>query len=141
MVSGSYSGSSSSEDISGEFTAHFLFWSKTENFEAHERDSNFNGTLSITSFDSLDVKQDNRTGNDRSTYSQILRSSGENQARGADLTRRVTKKAEAMGIRNGDTIMWDKCDELCRNGLVAELLLLPYSGLRSYVAAVMSRLS
>lgn len=138
MLSASAASGSATEDLSGQFEARFLWASTTHYIEKHERSGHFAGTASIQSFDTLDILQDSRSGDNEATHMQITQSAAENQIRGMMLTQRVSERAQQMGVTNGMELSWGKCEEICKKGLVVEIMLMPYIGLRSYMAAVLS---
>lgn len=138
MVSGSAASSSNSKDISGQYTVKAVLYSKTKAIEEHERGSSSVGNISLAAFDSLDAWQANSNGSNGTSYTEIKRSAESNKERGWALAERVTRKARDMRIESGSEVSWDTCDAICKAGLVADLLLLPYAGLRDYAAAILS---
>lgn len=49
------------------------------------------------------------------------------------LMERVAKVLEKHGVRNGSFVTFEKCEELCAEGVVVELLLLPMVGIRDVI--------
>lgn len=137
-LSGSTASGSSTEDLSAQIEAHLLWVSTTKHIEKHEQSSHFAGKASIQSFDTLDIRQDSRSGDDQATWMQITQSAAENQIRGKILPKRVAERAQQLGLTDGTKLSWAKCEEICSKGLVMEIILMPFSGLRDYVAAVLS---
>ena len=54
-----------------------------------------------------------------------------------DLSGRITKKREALGLVEGHNLSFEKCKEICQSALVVQLVLMPYKCLRDYKAAVL----
>lgn len=61
-----------------------------------------------------------------------------NRGRGAELQARVMAKLKSLNLGpSGAQLPWERCEELCRSGLVLELLMLPWAGLRDYRSAIL----
>ncbi|KAF2805524.1 uncharacterized protein BDZ99DRAFT_574445 [Mytilinidion resinicola] len=138
MVSASSASWSKSKDLSGSYTVNFLWSSTTKPLDDHERSGNLFGNVALSAYDSLDGWQENKSGAGNTTYLDIVRSADDNKLRGWALAKRVTRKAKELKVEKGSEVSWDMCDTICKAGLVVEVLLLPYAGLRDYTSALLS---
>ncbi|KAK3380772.1 hypothetical protein B0T24DRAFT_200500 [Lasiosphaeria ovina] len=139
MLGGSTATSSYSKDLRGSFTIKILWVRIRKSFEEHERSASAFGAGTLAVYDSLDDCQLNSGAADVASVTRLVVSAAENSDRGWDLARRVGDRAGRMGMGldalGRMSISRDQCAALCRAGLVVELLLLPYAGLRHYVEA------
>ncbi|KAF4466988.1 hypothetical protein FALBO_6137 [Fusarium albosuccineum] len=92
------------------------------------------GTISV--YDSLtDQHTEQPIGNIDSAFALWE----DNKIRAEKLQDRVAAELSKMDLHDDDTIIpHTKCDELCRSGLVLELLMLPWTGLRDYTSAIIA---
>ncbi|KAK3933941.1 hypothetical protein QBC46DRAFT_274799 [Diplogelasinospora grovesii] len=137
LMGGMAASAASSRDLTGSFTVTAFWVSKTKTFEEHERNATATAAATMAGYDSLQGCDEKQEAKDPTSYSNLMQFAGDNKGRGWRLAGRVEAKTAEMGLGAGgrSCISWGKCDEICREGLVVELLLLPYSGLRQYVEA------
>jgi hypothetical protein len=50
-----------------------------------------------------------------------------------NLIERVTDVLDKHGVRSGNFVTFEKCEELCKEGVVVELLLMPMARLRDVI--------
>jgi hypothetical protein len=129
----------SSKDISGSYTAQ-IGWGlikKSGSFQSHERSSSSMAVAAMAGYDTLSNWSIDSKAVDPGSYQQLLSSAAENMGRGWGLPGRVVAKTGeiGLGLEPRSRVLWDKCETLCHDGLVVELLLLPYAQLRQYVSA------
>jgi hypothetical protein len=139
MLSGSAGSKSFSEDLSGSGTVKVAFFKKSISFEKHKRDASAEALASLAAFDSLEQWESNSTVTDSVSYSSLLQDAAENSSRGWCLANRISNRTRKLGLDSSEvTLSWKECESLCRAGIVVELLLLPYAGLKEYVAAILA---
>ncbi|KAI1193121.1 hypothetical protein F5X97DRAFT_52320 [Nemania serpens] len=132
---GSTQGSSERLDIS--FEVHLLFLSYSDTISRHSADFSSAAAATLAAFDSLEGFQTHIEAREYESYRSAIQSSHDNRQRGAALQERVRAKLNALNLGStGAQLPWEKCDELCKSGLVLELLLLPWAGLREYRSAI-----
>ena len=95
-------------------------------------------SLRLLGYDTLDHKNWNTSMRDHGAAASDLKAQASqitlcSQA----LDRRVAEKLDSMGICDGDNLDVGDCNKLIQSGLVAELILLPVSGLRQVVEWIM----
>jgi len=139
MLAGMAAESSSSMDISGSYTIKVAFIKKTKPIEHHERGGGGLAVGNLSAYDTLNSWDVNLAASERESYNGLMRAAEENSLRGWTLAARVQAKAEEMGLQPGKRVSHTVCEGVCRGGLVVELLLMPYSGLHQYVAAILER--
>lgn len=133
---GSSEGASERLDIS--FEVHLLFLSYEDSIKKSDASFKSAGTANLTAFDSLDAYQTKVEASDYGSYRMAVEKSLANRQRGAELQGRVLAKLKDLGLdQDRMELLWEKCDELCRSGLVLELLMLPWAGLREYREALL----
>lgn len=134
LVSAAASSASDSMDLAVQVTAKLLFVKKTFNYDEHERHESFSGQITVAGYDSLEGWKDNQTGASADVYGRLKPIADQNLARARTVDSRSNQRIMSLGIEHGSTVDWPGCDALCREGLVSDLVLLPFSGLRSYVS-------
>ncbi|CAG7557899.1 unnamed protein product [Fusarium equiseti] len=135
---GDGSSESASERLDISFEVHLLFLSYEDSIRTNDVSSTSRGSANLTAFDSLDAYQTKVDASDYGSYRMAVEKSVANRRRGAELQQRVLAKLNDLGLdRDRVELSWEKCDELCKSGLVLELLMLPWTGLREYREALL----
>ncbi|MCJ1287568.1 hypothetical protein MMC26_006920 [Xylographa opegraphella] len=140
MMGGMAASESSSTDLSGSYTVRFAFIEKSKSIENHERTRSAIGEASLAAYDTLTNWESNAATAELASYSDIMHSAAENRDRGWSLGRRVVAETGTLGLDGAGrrSVSWEECEMVCRAGMVVELLLLPYAGLRHYIEAFYS---
>ncbi|KAG9495532.1 hypothetical protein J7337_013781 [Fusarium musae] len=132
---GASQGESERLDIS--FEVHLLFLSYEDSIKKNDDNYSSAGAANLAAFDSLDAYQAKVEASNYGSYRTAVETSIANRQRGAELQGRVLAKLKSLDLGpSGSQLPWEKCDELCRSGLVLELLMLPWAGLRDYRDAI-----
>lgn len=136
MFSGAGASESSFKRLNVDVEVHLAFISRTDNI--HEESSSWaqqTGGI-MTTYDSLTDKHFEQPISDIDRAFALWE---ENRARTMKLQNRVATELSKLNLHsNGITIPQTKCDDLCRSGLVLELLMLPWTGLREYTSAILA---
>ena len=138
-VSAALAQDSRSKDMAADVTFKVLGFSKTKHIEDHEIAESFNGTLALSSFDTLDSQGATLQSVNGDAYFRLKSLVEANLARARSVEARSWQKLEGLDIRDRSPVQRSVCENLCTTGIVAELLLLPFSGLRDYAYASYSR--
>lgn len=134
---GASQGESERLDIS--FEVHLLFLSYNDNIKRNSAGFSSTAAANLTAFDSLDAYQTKVDASDPGSYRMAMETSLANRGRGAELQARVMAKLKGLNLGpSGAQLPWERCEELCRSGLVLELLMLPWAGLRDYRNATLA---
>ncbi|RGP77375.1 hypothetical protein FLONG3_4514 [Fusarium longipes] len=134
---GSGGSSAESERLNISFEVHLLFLSYEDSISKNDANYSSTGTTNLTAFDSLDAFQTKIEASNYGSYRAAVETSVANRQRGAVLQDRVLAKLKGLNLgSSGSQLQWEKCDELCKSGLVLELLMLPWAGLRDYRNAI-----
>ncbi|KAK4197961.1 hypothetical protein QBC40DRAFT_256497 [Triangularia verruculosa] len=146
LLAGNAADEAFASHLRGSFTVKIAFIKINESFEEREQRGSAAAGASLTGYDSLEGADIAVKAIDVSNYSEVIQGGVDNRNRGNMLPERVEQKTREMGlkftggrdaVRNRDpTLSWGKCGELCQGGLVTELLLLPWSGLREYIVTM-----
>jgi hypothetical protein len=137
LVWGSSESRGSSERLNISFEVHLLFLSYEDSINRQSADFWSAAAANLVAFDSLEAYQTKVEAREYGTFRIAMAESQANRKRGAVLQERVEAKLNALNIgSSGAQLPWGRCDELCRSGLVLELLMLPWAGLRDYRAAI-----
>lgn len=131
MVSAAASSGSSASDFSAKVTVKILFVKKTKSIEDHDRSKYLNSSLTLDAFDSLDdVEVLSSSGQQ---WAQLESTVESNCDKAYTLDRRVESRLLERGLRNNSPVSEDSCRVLGEEGVVSEILLLPYSGMRDFI--------
>ena len=118
-----------SERLNISFEAHLSFLSYQNTTNKNSASSSSASAINLAAFDSLDEFQTKV----KDSYKKAMEQSFLNRKRGAVLQGRVLAKLKDLGLtQSGVQLTWVESDEICKSGLVLELLLLPWAGLRDY---------
>lgn len=129
----------SSEHLDVSFDVHLLFLSYSDSISRHQASFASAGTASLAAFDSVDAYQTHVEAHDFQAYMNAIQASHQNRLRGAALQERVRAKLKALNLgSSGAELPWERCGDLCASGLVLELLMLPWAGLRDYASAILA---
>ncbi|KAK2593760.1 hypothetical protein QQS21_008521 [Conoideocrella luteorostrata] len=140
LASGAGASERSSEHLSVSLEVHVLFTSYSDTVNKQSADYSSLGTATLTAFDSLDAYQTEVKASEYEAYRNATQASRDNRQRGAALQERVKARLNAVDLgSSGAQLPWERCAELCRSGLVLELLMLPWAGLRDYRSALSKR--
>ncbi|KAJ6568220.1 hypothetical protein DFH09DRAFT_983075 [Mycena vulgaris] len=122
--------------------AKFLGASKTV-YEDHLQTQSAASMYDITynGFDTLSDYQQNERARDWVTYERIKADATRNVAGGIRLVSRMTETLEGLGLdcETERALTEGQVENVCKSGVVVEVMFLPYSGLRDYVAATSTR--
>jgi hypothetical protein len=99
-----------------------------------------NGAVNLTYMDSLANRSECMNAgigkaNNVKKLEAALERGRRNIAAGGRLNDRVGEVVDQIGLKASEQISYDMCERVSQAGLVTEILLLPYSGLREYVVA------
>lgn len=139
MVSAAATQGSSSKFMAADLTFKILGFEKTKHFEDAENARSFDGSLSLSSFDSLDSQMDDLTSTSENTYPRLKSLADANMLRAKTMEARSRQKLKDLNVGDRCYVSWNVCEAICKQGLVVELLLLPFSGLRDYAQIIRSR--
>ncbi|KAK1753657.1 hypothetical protein QBC47DRAFT_415424 [Echria macrotheca] len=141
MLAGATAAESYSQSIHAEITIKILFARIDASFDKYEQSGYSSAVGSLAGYDTLErVALDLGDGKaEPASFSEIIEKATANRARGDTLVNRAEAKMREAGLDHDAIVSWQKCEEICRAGLVVELLLLPYSGLRQYIEALHTR--
>ncbi|CAI7660102.1 unnamed protein product [Penicillium glandicola] len=126
---------SSSKDLSGKVEMRFMGLKAEKKIEEHERSEAAASQIQLTAYDSLEAWDFDAGSGDVGTLELVAR---ENQGRCRTLVHRVAGKVESFQLQNGATVSWERCEDIYRAHLVAQILLLPYAKLREYALAILA---
>lgn len=140
MVSATVASSSESKDMAADVTAKIVFVEKAMHLEDHTARQTIQGTVTLTGFDSLDSWNGSKVCSDFTSYTTLRPIAEENLARAQTIEARSRQRMLVLGVQDQAELAWETCIRLCERGVVAEILLLPFSGLRDYVQAIRSTL-
>ena len=140
MVSATGASSSESKDMVADVTAKIVFIEKAVHLEDHTARQAIQGTVTLTGFDSLDSWNGSEACSDSTSYTTLRPIAEENLARAQSIETRSRQRMLVLGVQNQAEVAWETCIQLCERGVVAEILLLPFAGLRDYVQAIRSTL-
>ena len=132
-ISSSSGSSSSSKDIIADATVTTLGFDTDKHWESHERAASFEGQVSLNAYDSLDNWTGSESGVGEAAYRRVQPIASENLARSQSVASRVDRKLQDLGVSVGQVLSSDVCGRICQEGLVAEIVLSPFAGLRDYV--------
>ncbi|CVL12394.1 hypothetical protein FPRO06_04798 [Fusarium proliferatum] len=135
MISGAGASEARSKKLNIDVEVHLAFVSRQDKIHEESVQSArvAAGTLSV--YDSL---TDEHIEQPVSDIDKALAVWEENKARAETLQQRAAIELSKMNlIADGVTIPHTGCDELCRSGLVNQLLLVPWAGLRDYTSAIL----
>lgn len=130
--------SASSEGFDGQVKIKLLFFSVTKGFGHHESSFNSVSVASLSAYDTLDNWGENQTVSDLNGYNSVLEAAANNGQKSTTIAHRVAERIDKLGLCQGKDLPWSTCEALFRNGVVAELLLLPYARLRQYNEALLA---
>ncbi|KAK3395071.1 hypothetical protein B0H63DRAFT_63899 [Podospora didyma] len=154
MVGVSTLESAESKDMKATITIKVLFIKKSIHIEKSDSATRALGAASLAAYDTLagieltvaasaqeETNKREVDPNALASIAGLIDTALDNQDRGWNLVERVEAKTGQMGLDTSGVvaaagrlpISREQCDQLCREGLVVELLLLPYAGLRHYV--------
>ncbi|KAF5536305.1 hypothetical protein FMEXI_10400 [Fusarium mexicanum] len=136
MISGAGASEARSKKLNLDVEVHLAFISRQDKIHEESLQSAqvAAGTLSI--YDSL---TDQHIEQPISDIDNALAVWEENKARAETLQQRTAIELSKMHlIADESTIPHTRCDELCGSGLVLELLLFPWTGLRDYTSAILA---
>ncbi|KAJ2993957.1 hypothetical protein NUW58_g1682 [Xylaria curta] len=137
LASGAGSSQQSSERLDVSYEVHVLFASRSGSINEHSADFLSAGAATLTAFDSLDAYHAHVEASEYETYRAAIQSSHDNRQRCVALPARVRAKLNALNLgSSGAQLPWERSGELCASGLVLELLMLPWAGLRDYRSAI-----
>ncbi|KAJ5263842.1 hypothetical protein N7478_011447 [Penicillium angulare] len=136
---------SSEETLKITVTVKVLFWSAsvshTETFKEHKSSASF----AFSGFNTLDgeVKKYPGVSPDGSTSVEGLvkmqKEASEHLARVARLDHEIQKRMASLGLTEDAKLPLSSCGEVCRSGLVVQLLLAPFANLFEYQAICAKR--
>lgn len=138
MVSAAVASSSESKDMAADVTAKIILFEKTMRLEDHTARQTIQGTVTLIGFDSLDSWNGSEACVDSTSYTKLRPIAEENLARARSIEARSRQRMLVLGVQNQAEVTWETCVQLCERGVVAEILLLPFAGLRDYVQAIRS---
>lgn len=137
VISGSGASEGSSERLDVSFEVHALFLSYNDSIHRASADFSSAAVATLTAFDSVDAWQTQIEALEYTGYRSAIQASHDNRQRGAALQKRVGARMKALNLGfSGAQLPWERCGELCRSGLVVELLMLPWAGLRDFRSAI-----
>ncbi|CAK5267425.1 unnamed protein product [Mycena citricolor] len=114
----------------------------TVSYRSHYEASSAYDACDITyeGFDTLTNHHQNMHASDRGQYSELMTQATVNVAGGIRLVERVKEKLQELGLDykadsdEGELVAEDQMKGVFENGLVVEVMFLPFAGLRDYVA-------
>ncbi|KAH0037795.1 hypothetical protein KCU78_g1610, partial [Aureobasidium melanogenum] len=128
-----------SERLDISYEVHLLFLSHEDSIKKRDANHSSKGAANLAAFDSLDAYQAKVEAGGFESYRMAVEKSVANRQRGAQLEARVLTKLKELGLSgSGSELSWARCDELFKSGLVVELLMLPWSGVRDYRDAILA---
>jgi len=104
---------------------------RTSQYASEPCEVTFNG------FDTLSGRHWAEHTTDQAAYEEVKTAATKNVAGGMNLDKRAKAVLARFGLDlgNEERLSEEQCKALCESGLVVEMMLLPYSGLRDYVAS------
>ncbi|KAF5529847.1 hypothetical protein FNAPI_13735 [Fusarium napiforme] len=136
MISGAGGSETRSKKLNIDVEVHLAFISREDKVQEESFQSAQAAAGTISVFDSL---TDEHTEQPVSDIDKAMAVWEDNKARAETLQQRTAIELSKMRlIADGSIIPQTKCDELCSSGLVHELLLFPWTGLRDYTSAVLA---
>jgi hypothetical protein len=137
----------SASRLDATYEVHALFLSYEDEYHSASEASASVGQASLTAFDSLENYQVAFEAHDYAGFRRALQASSDNRSRGSKIQGRARKKLRDLGLglpppscassrAAMQEMRRDKCADLFKQGLVLELLLLPWHGLREYRSAL-----
>lgn len=137
----SYSTASSSEDsrlaLAG--TVKLLFFSKDIRYDEASQSSSEAGTISLEGYDTLSGDRVSTRADDAAGTRRLIGRGREFVTMGKQLQVRVENKLDELGLKDSQLLSMERCTALCRAGLVVELILLPFAGLRDFCESLRRR--
>ena len=91
--------------------------------------------ITYSGFDTLSVSHQTSTAPDPTSYADIKKAAEHNIQQGRTLHERVRRCMKEINLIPGATLTPEACGLVCESGLVAELMLMPYAGLKESIAA------
>ena len=141
MVSAAVDQSSTTKDMAADLTFKILGFEKSKNLEDHEAAPAFRGALTLSGFDSLDICQDIKTSNDEAALGDLKPLANADGARGKTVEARSRERLKKLGIQDQSVVTSRDAGLMYGQGLVIEVLLLPFAGLRDFVQISRSRVA
>ncbi|KAF5700489.1 hypothetical protein FMUND_14315 [Fusarium mundagurra] len=136
MITGAGGSETRSKELNIDVEVHLAFISRQEKIHEESLQSTQAAAGTISVYDSL---TDEHLQQPVSDIDQALAVWEENKARAETLQQRTAIELSKMRlIVDGSIIPQTRCDELCGSGLVHELLLFPWTGLRDYTSAILA---
>ncbi|KAJ7700956.1 hypothetical protein B0H16DRAFT_1735988 [Mycena metata] len=130
--------SSSDKDVQSEMKdikvqAKFLFFTKTiyeKHTDEHSDQRSFD--LTYSGLDTLRAYQETTRATDEHAYDMAKARAAQSVADGQGLMARVRRVMDELQLVEKATLTREQLTQVCRSGLVVELLLMPYAGLKEY---------
>ncbi|KAF5656400.1 hypothetical protein FCIRC_13676 [Fusarium circinatum] len=136
MISGAGASEAHSKKLNIDVEVHLDFISRQDKIHEESLQSAQVAAGTLPIYDSL---TDQHIEQPISDIDKALAVWEENKARAETLQQRAAIELSKMHlIADESTIPHTRCDELCGSGLVLELLLFPWTGLRDYTSAVLA---
>ncbi|KAF2421479.1 hypothetical protein EJ08DRAFT_682946 [Tothia fuscella] len=137
LVGANAASQSFDKSITGHVTVKVFFAQGTKQINEQEHSHSQVASGSFTGFDTLSNWTDNRAAWDMRSYNELTTISSENTLRASILGRRLREKASDLKLDAycESEMAWKESETVCRQGLVYELLLLPYAKLYDYAQA------
>ena len=133
MLSESSDVSATTEQIKIVLKVHALFFTVNKTLaDIKKATINAEVAYSISGFDTLSNTHQNFSSKAGSDL-RVIKAAATKLARcGEDLSDRVTRMMEELGLKEGRELTWIECEKICTSGLVVEVILVPFSTLREW---------
>ncbi|OCK76222.1 hypothetical protein K432DRAFT_151643 [Lepidopterella palustris CBS 459.81] len=121
------------EHLVANLEGHFLGMGASETIDKLRSTGGQSRSISLNAFDSLDASHAAQSASDSMTFDDLKRKATQYMSKALELGDRVNKVAQRQGIFETKSLSISQCDAICEAGLVAEVMLLPFTGLRDFV--------
>ncbi|MCJ1398738.1 hypothetical protein MMC11_001939 [Xylographa trunciseda] len=123
-------------------TLKILFWSHTWEWKKDGGSSSANGHLTFEGYDSLAGKNTSLKASDHDSAQVMYQVAEVYEGLGESLRARVEDQLEALQLnsnRPSQPLTYVHCHEICHAGLVVEIILQPFTGLRDFLQTLTTR--
>ena len=133
MLSQSSDSSSTVEKLSLTVSVHALFWDASHTEEHVSMQADQHAEWNVVGFDTLTGTMESLSSGKGGTLKTVRETCLKFAALGKSLPNRVEKKIQDCGLIEGQPVSWEHCEKSCMEGLVVELIVMPWVTSREFM--------
>jgi hypothetical protein len=134
MLSQSSNTKVTTEELAVTAKVHVLWFDKTKTWKTVSQSVDINSSYTVTGFDTLSNRNVKLSSVTAASIRDVRQTCLDLSSLGETLQKRVQDKIKQLKIEDGLLLSWADCERICRSGLVASIILMPFSSVREYIS-------